>query len=186
MPIICRLVKSLYMRIQTNIPAGVCGDYCITNNLLGFDCYGRKDTEGFYSYLMHNDAILMHDCEHEYAEHSELWQRAHGHVLIAGLGVGMVNAYLINLPTVESVTIIEKSKEVIDLVWNHCKKDERFELINADIHTWDNPKNKKWNVGWFDTNPWLYGMSFEEYIENINKKYQPFCDWIGFWKNNLL
>ena len=49
------------------------------------------------------------------------------------------------------MTIIENSQDVIDLVWPHCTKDNRFTLIKADIETWTPPANSYWDVIWFDT-----------------------------------
>jgi len=42
----------------------------------------------------------------------------HGSVLVGGLGVGLIIAKLLQMPEVTSITVIEKSEDVIKLVWD--------------------------------------------------------------------
>ena len=76
---------------------------------------------------------IMQDSEAEYNAHQWLWDNATGDVLIGGLGIGLVNEVLIDNDDITSVTIVENSQDVIDLVWEHCAKDDRFTLIQEDL-----------------------------------------------------
>jgi hypothetical protein len=59
----------------------------------------------------------------------------HGDVLIGGLGVGLILALLRrDAPGVDSVTVIEKSPEVIELVWEKVM-DRRCTVIQDDLFT---------------------------------------------------
>ena len=41
---------------------------------------------------------------------------------------------------------------MIDLVWDHCAKDDRFRLIHADIYDVHfDKRNDLFDVGWFDS-----------------------------------
>ena len=56
------------------------------------------------------------------------------------------NKELIDNHTFNSVTIIENSQEVIDMVWPYCAKDSRFTLIKEDIETWNIPAGSHWDI----------------------------------------
>lgn len=188
-------------RIPVNIPVGACGAFQIKKatgtfqnaqaELYGTVHHGRVEEEphGTYTALWiseHNGSAIngsvMQDNYTEVLEHQPLWDNAFGKILIGGLGVGMVNEYLVRNPHVTSVTIVEKYSEVIDLVWNHCAKDSRFTLVQADIETWIPPADSYWDYGWFDTWLGINPMSMEEYKQFIVAKYSPFCGKVETWK----
>lgn len=122
---------------------------------------------------------IMQDSPRECEEHTWVTERT-GDVLIGGLGIGMVNIPLLASDDITSVTIIEKEQDVIDLVWEHCAKDDRFTLIHADINTWEIPEDSHWDFAWFDT--WLtHEEPIGEYITRINNKYGDYADEINGW-----
>ena len=127
---------------------------------------------------------IMKDSKWEYDTHKWLWDNATGDILVAGLGIGFLNKELIDNHNFTSVTIIENSQDVIDLVWPYCAKDSRFTLIKEDIETWNIPTGSHWDIGWFDSwvgdNPLSYGG----YINAMKYKYDSYCDKIGFWNVN--
>ena len=102
-------------------------------------------------------------------------------MLIGGLGIGLVNEVLIDNDDITSVTIVENSQDVIDLVWEHCAKDDRFTLIQEDLETWDIPTDSSWNIAWLDT--WLTdnSLTMNEYDASMNDKYLPYCEEIKTW-----
>lgn len=68
----------------------------------------------------------------------DLAQRCVGpSVLVGGLGLGLVLRHLRHQPSIESVAVVERSPEVIDLVWEPLQRqgvlDERFTLYEADF-----------------------------------------------------
>ena len=75
--------------------------------------------------------------------------RAEGDVLIAGLGLGMVLTGILDKSEVNTVTVIEKSRDVIDLVEPHIEHI-KLNIICADIFDWVPPKGHKWDVIYFD------------------------------------
>ena len=182
----------------TGIPNGVSGDYKVEQatettgepawlNYVNF----RSISPGNYTVLYRNFGTnawlnIMQDTEQEYGEHDWLASRMSGHVLLAGLGIGMIHIPLLASSDVTSVTIVEKEQDVIDLVWDHCAKDNRFTLVCDDIHTWDPDASDglpttTWDVGWFDT--WLTtDEPLESYISRITDKYDSYVSEIGGWK----
>ena len=178
-------------RIQVNIPAGVSGPWSIRkatgdsstiySQIYGSDCGGKTEPHDEYTFLFHDDMkFVMSDTYSEYSEHQPLWDNMSGDVLIGGLGLGLVNHKLIQNQNITSITIIEKYHEVVDLVWDHCPKDNRFNLVLADVETWQ--PTGTWDCAWFDT--WTGGntLSEQQYKELILQKYSPYCNWIGVWE----
>ena len=177
-------------RLQVNIPAGVSGSFEVahyTNQTTDrqWQVYLEMKNENHSNYCVlikdNCPMPIMQDSEGEYREHQWLWSNATGDVLIGGLGIGMVNEFLINAPNINSVTIIENSQDVIDLVWPHCVKDNRFTLIKADIETWTPPANSYWDVIWFDT--WCVDNPLQpkEYEQLMITRYNSYTNNIGFW-----
>lgn len=142
----------------------------------------ENEPEQEYTTLIHSEyGVIMIDSAKEYKEHNLLWEKANGNILIGGLGIGMVNEKLITMQNIETITIIEKNIEVIDMVWPFCKKDDRFILIHDDIDTWNIPENKHWNYAWFDTYISNVNVDYCAYNNTLLTKYSSYCDKIDFW-----
>ncbi len=80
----------------------------------------------------------------------EVVERAHGDMLIAGLGLGMILHPILSNPEVNSLTVIEKYPDVIDLISPTLPRDPRVRVITDDIFTWGPPSNARYDVIWFD------------------------------------
>lgn len=180
-------------RIRVNIPEQetknwyirkVVGDSStIYSDAVGRDMGGKTEPHDEYTFLCQKNPksnIVMADTYHEYREHQHLWDNASGNVLIGGLGLGFVNHFLINAPNIQSVTIIEKEQEVIDMVWQHCPKDERFELVHADIESY--APTRTWDYGWFDTYIGGNLLTEEQYRQKIFEIFGANCFSINFWE----
>lgn len=143
----------------------------------------KNESAEEYTVLLKDGCLMpiMQDSYAEYAEHQWLWDNATGDVLIGGLGIGLVHQKLMDNPDVTSVTIVENSQDVIDLVWEHCVKDDTFNLVVADIETWVIPEDSNWDVAWFDT--WIVDNSLNmlEYKQLMETKYGSVVTTIGSW-----
>lgn len=111
-----------------------------------------------YTRLMRIDknyrqVVVMTDTPAEVREHLEAIDAAHGHVLITGLGIGMVAAAMLrNTLEVERVTVVEQSKDVLDLVAPTLFKRfgrRRLEVVNASAYEWD-PGERRFAFAWHD------------------------------------
>ena len=177
-------------RIEVSLPTGISGDYIVTEYTNETESKYwqqylnmKNESHDRYTVLIKDDCPMpiMQDSEAEYNEHQWLWDNATGDVLVGGLGIGMIHQPLIDNPNVTSVTIVELEQDVVDLVWEHCAKDDRFTLIQEDLETWDIPTDSSWNIAWLDT--WLTdnSLTMNEYDASMNDKYSPYCEEIKTW-----
>jgi hypothetical protein len=178
------------MRIEVDIPEGVSNDFEVahytsetTDNMWQTYLNMKNETHDSHIVLLKEGCPMpiMQDSEAEYNEHQWLWDNATGDILIGGLGIGLVNEILINNDDITSITIVENSQDVIDLVWEHCAKDDRFTLILEDFETWEIPDDMEWNIIWADT--WLIDNTLDNYDYKllITNKYSQHTTNIGFW-----
>lgn len=77
------------------------------------------------------DGVWMTDLPCEQAQMESCVEAARGRVLIGGLGIGLAPALLAKNPDVETITIVEQSAEIIELV-AHTLPD-RVEVIHEDL-----------------------------------------------------
>ena len=105
--------------------------------------------EGKYVRLIIDDSVVMSDTDMEKRSNTHVIQNAHGNVLIAGLGLGMIILPLLEKPEVKSITVIEKNLDVIKLVHPYLKCD-KLTVINADIFEWKPDKSTKFDCIYFD------------------------------------
>ena len=165
------------MRIKVNIPEGVSGDFCVKH--IKTDNFCGQEPLDTYTILYHKNSHIMQDTTREYREHKRFLEEACGNVIVAGLGLGLVNQSLMDNPNVTSVTIVEKYQEVIDLVWNYCPKNDKIRLIHADIYEWK--PDCMFDIGWFDS--WCGENTHEEYQKKMNQLYSSHVYDIRFWKS---
>ena len=132
------------------------------------------------TYLIQDRNKIMSDSMQELLEHEEfLDQSLQGDILVTGLGLGFINRYLLPRKDILSVTIVEKYKEVIDLIWDSCPRDDRFRIVHADADKWIPDMYFDW--GWFDSWTDFYTTPHTEWMDMIAKKYDPYCENIFFW-----
>jgi spermidine synthase len=107
---------------------------------------------------------------------------AKGKVLINGLGLGMVLTEILKKSEVTEVTVIEKSKEVIELVGSYFK-DSRLTIINADAFEYKPPKGKRYDCVWYDIWDYICVDNIEE-MKKLHRKYGRRTDWQRSWKRD--
>lgn len=117
---------------------------------------------GNYTYLlrwtdatMHLDEgeCVMHDTPDELVTHLEFMLKAHGRVLISGLGLGCVVRGCLANPRVTHVTVIELSQDVLKLVHRHMPQDPRLVVIRDDALKWTKRYGNGFDCAWHDL--WL-------------------------------
>jgi hypothetical protein len=127
--------------------------------------------------------IWMSDTPAECREHRDPIERAHGHCLVNGLGLGLCVNAMLQKKGVCKVTVIESSPDVIKLVAPHYRKrfGERFECIEADAYAWQPPKGVRYQVVWHDVWPAICGDNLPHMIK-LHRKYGSKADWQGSWQ----
>ena len=138
--------------------------------------------------------VVMSDTWMEQHSNAPAVQRAAGHVLVGGLGIGLIVVPLLEKDDVRRVTIIEKHREVIDLVLPHLKvclgkegaEAERLEVIHGDVFTYTPSADVVFDTIyldiWNDIDP---GNRHE--IRMLQARYakhlrDPAEGWIGSWR----
>jgi len=144
--------------------------------------HGRYTPPGEYKMLYRNGTLVMSDTPDECRDHHAVIYEAKGHVLIAGLGIGMVLKAVASKPEVTKVTVIELSQDLIDLVWPHYEAEfgEKIEVICADIMEWKPAKGTKYDVAWFDIWDTICGDNIDE-MSTLHRRYGKRADWKGSW-----
>lgn len=109
-------------------------------------------TCGKFIRLTHRGSVVMSDTEMEKQTNSAFVRNAHGKVLIGGLGIGLILLAVQDKADVEKITIIEKNREVIDLVASQLPLNDKVEIVNADVFEY--APTEKYNTIYMDI--WNY------------------------------
>lgn len=132
---------------------------------------------GTYMRLHVGGTLMMTDTRMEKITNTEFIENAKGKVMIAGLGIGLILHNLrdkIASGEVESITIVEKYQDVIDLVSPYYS-DLPITYINADILTYTPPKELVFDTLYFDIWATICTDNLEQ-MKDLKKR----------WKNNLV
>lgn len=110
---------------------------------------------GKYVHLYVHKTLMMSDTSYERRTNQGFVESAQGDVLVAGLGIGMVLLPVLKAPEVQTVTVIEKYQDVIDLVADPVRKaagkaGSKLSTICADVLDFLPAKGQKWDVVYFD------------------------------------
>jgi spermidine synthase len=141
---------------------------------------------GKYARLLVHGGVMMTDTDMERATNLELIRQAKGHVLVGGLGLGMVVfALLAKKPKIHSLTVLEYNPDVMELVCRHLPKDPRLSVIDADGFTWKRRRlDPKFNTIYMDIWPNV-GGNYGSKVAQLREHYQPMLSpkgWMGDWQ----
>ena len=130
--------------------------------------------------------VMMSDLYYERATCVEVVERAHGDVLVAGLGIGMILNPILRKEAVRSVTVIEKYPDVVDLVLPTLPASEKLKVLLDDIYTWKPRQGKCYDVIWFDIWPDIEATRLPE-MARLHRRFRrylnranPAC-WMESW-----
>ena len=121
----------------------------------------------------------MSDTPDEKRDHYEIVNRAKGHVLINGLGLGMVLAAVLKKQEVERVTVVEIDADVISLVGPHFHND-RLVIIQSDAFTYKPPKGEIYGAVWHDIWDSICDDNLSE-MTKLKRRYGRRTIWQGCW-----
>ncbi len=147
-----------------------------------------KYRSGTYTCLRRGPVHFMTDLYDEWHTQQraiEQGSRRGGHILITGLGLGLVAEALLKAEdsTVERITIVEYSPDVIRLVAPHllARYGGKLEIVEGDAYRWQPPPEACYSVGWHDIWPDPHDPVTLRQMEILEARYRPFCDWQGCW-----
>ena len=127
--------------------------------------------------------IIMSDTPDEMRDHIEAVRRAKGHVLINGLGLGMVLGAVLKKPEVERVTVVELEPDVIALVSPYYACD-RLEIVNASAFEYAPPKYARYGAVWHDIWDEICADNLPQ-MTKLKRKYGRRALWQGCWSEPL-
>lgn len=130
------------------------------------------------------DGMMMSNTFMEKETQLEVVENAHGDVLIAGLGIGMVLMAIQGLRKVNSVTVVEKEQEVIDLVKPQLPLNQRVTVIPVDIFNYVPNPQQKFDTIYFDIWDNICGDNWEE-MKKLERKFRHLLKpkgWMSCWR----
>lgn len=141
---------------------------------------GEYCPPGRYKKLVRGDVVVMSNTKMEVDSNREFIQIATGHVLINGLGLGMVLTAILQKEDVISVTVVEKDADVIALVGPTFKREKRLTIIHSDALEFNPPKGVRYNAVWHDIWDTISADNIPQMIK-LHRKYGRRTDWQGSW-----
>jgi len=146
--------------------------------------------------LLKNGMLWMSDTPDEQRDHRTALYKAKGHVLIGGLGLGMIAVACALKPEVTKVTVIEIDPDIIAAVLPHLHKylesnnisKDKLEVLQANLLTWKPDKGKKYGMAWFDIWPNLCTDNLKE-MTLLNRRYGKHLEqgaYRGCWEEESL
>ncbi len=129
------------------------------------------------------EVAMMSDMRFERESCAEVLQRAHGRVLIAGLGLGMILHPLCVDSRIERITVVEKLQDVIDLVGPSVAGYRNLQVVHADIFSWLPDPAARFDTIWFDIWPGWGAANLPE-IFALYQRYRQYLapgGWMDAW-----
>jgi len=100
--------------------------------------------------LLEDNGVWMTDLPCEQAQADRLARGIHGRVLVTGLGLGYVAQRLALRRNVERVTVVEKERDVIELVANHLRGRKKIHIVEADAFEFVDNSVERYDFAYHD------------------------------------
>jgi spermidine synthase len=117
-----------------------------------------------------NGKVIMADTEMERRTNKHFLLYANGDVLIGGLGLGMILLAAQAKKEVNSITVVERHQEVIDLVVPQLPLNGKVNVICGDIFEWYPPVSVKYDTMYFDVWDSICGDNYEE-MKTLHRRF---------------
>jgi hypothetical protein len=109
--------------------------------------------------------LVMDDTPGELNKHLDFMLRAHGDVLISGLGLGCVTRGCLANPNVRSVTVIEREPDVLYLVAPHMT-NPRLTIVVSDALRYIEATDHRYDCAWHDL--WSNPDNDEQHLQRTH------------------
>lgn len=154
--------------------------------MIGSGGFGRGVPEGSYTRLMRGGTLVMSDTPDELRDHAWAVANAKGDCLIHGLGLGVVTEACLRKPEVESVTVIEISEDVINLMEPYLadKWADKIKIIQDDAMNWQPKKGTRFGMVWHDIWDYICSDNLDE-MKKLHRRYGRRTEWQGSWAREL-
>lgn len=182
-----------------SVPDGACGSWAIeTFNISEQEAsfhnlrclmnrrFAQEIRPGTYRRLRHAQrGTVMSNTPMEVETHQEAFHAATGHVLINGLGMGMILEAVLTKPEVTAVRVVEVDADVLALVGPHFSKDSRVTLVHADARTYRPERGVRFDFVWHDIWDDINLGNLPE-MKQLTRKYARRSTAQGVWSRSLL
>lgn len=128
---------------------------------------------GTYKRLMCSDEVVMSNTLMEINTNKDFINRATGRVLINGLGLGMVLSEILKKDSVESVTVIERFQDVINLTAPSFAHDPRVKIIHCCAFEYTPEDGEVFDVAWHDIWTYISPSNLDE-MWKLEDKLRPY------------
>ena len=140
---------------------------------------------GNYIRLMNDGKLVMSDTDMEKRTNAEFCSKAHGDVLIGGLGIGLIVLAIQDKPEVNSITILECNQDVIDLVATQLPLNNKVKIVNADVFTWKPDKGIRYDTIYMDIWPLISKEIYQKEMRVLKKKFARYLKSKDFSPNRF-
>lgn len=158
-------------------------------SLMSYDPSGML-SPGDYVKLFVNGILMMSDTDREKRTNFEFVRQAHGEVVIAGLGIGLILENLkekVKTGKVTRIVVYEKYQDVIDLV-APVYADMPLEIRCADILEYKPERFEKYDTIYFDIWPDICvdNLSQIAVLHQRWKSHKKSGGWMDSWMSGYL
>ena len=123
--------------------------------------------------------VVMSNTRMEFLTNRGVVINARGKILINGLGLGLIVNALLKKESVESITVIEKSLDVINLVSPYFN-DKRLKIVNCDAMLYKPSKDDFFDYVYHDIWPSVDPENIES-MKKLHRKYGKKCNNQSSW-----
>ena len=148
---------------------------------------GMYTEDRIHTRLLINNCLVMTDAAFEHQTNFEVVSQATGDVLIAGLGIGMILTRILDRKEVSSVTVVEKSLDVIRLVGPHFSSP-KLTIVEGDIYRWIPKDGVRFDTIYFDIWPDICTDSLDD-VTKLHRRFRKYLrtgGWMGSWCRDYL
>lgn len=132
--------------------------------------------------------VVMEDTPLELKTHLNFMLRARGQVLVTGLGLGCVVRGLLANPNVKHVTCLEKSSDVMRLVFPHMPDTRKLFVYELDAFEWAERAKPldgfKYDYVWHDI--WADRENGDPHLDSLHmrlfKEFRKIAKHQGMWR----
>lgn len=141
--------------------------------------------EGHYRRLMCDGNVVMSNTAMEIKTNQIALRKCGKRNLITGLGMGMILHAILKQPHVEYVRVLEKSRDVIELIGKDFLDDKRVEIIHADAFEYNLKDDEQYDFIWHDIWTFITSDNLLE-MKKLGRKYKKACaDNQEFWAKDI-
>lgn len=131
---------------------------------------------GTYTRLMYRGQVIMSDTNMEKRTNLEFVRNAYGNVVVGGLGIGLILMAIQDKEDVRTITVLEKSKEIIQMVGEQLPLNKKVKIIQADVFEWEPKESDCFNTIYMDIWTYINQDIYFNQMEPLIEKYQRYLD----------